>query len=289
MTPALGRAAGPLLVTVLSVALSACSGGGFGSEQPPPTPDVIRNYVALGDGFTAAPYAGRTVDEDCLRSDNNYPALLAAALDLDVTDVSCTGVGTRALTHRTRPPEGGAKVKAQVDAVGADTDLVTIGIGIEDQDLLTRMFEICATFPCRDPETRGQTFVRDVARMGVSLSDAVQDVLDRAPDARIVLVGYPQITPTDGDCRQLPDLTQEQLDAINTLLTQLNGQIRAIARRTASTYVDVADLSAGHELCSDDPWITGKKSVDGTSVAFHPRAELQDAIADRMKTQLADQ
>lgn len=289
MTAHVRRAAGPLLVVALSVVLSACSGGGFGSEQPPPTRDIIRNYVALGDGFTAAPYAGTTVDEDCLRSDNNYPALLAAELDIDVTDVSCTGVGTRALTHRTRPPGGGAKVKAQVDAIGADTDLVSIGIGIEDQDLLDRMFEICTTFPCRDPETRGQTFVRDVARMGVSLSDAVQDVLDRAPDARIVLIGYPQITPTDGGCRQLPDLTQEQLDAINTLLAQLNGQIRSIARRTASTFVDVADLSAGHELCSDDPWITGRKSVDGTSVAFHPRAELQEAIAAGMEVQLAEQ
>lgn len=289
MTAQVRRAAGLLVVATLSAALAGCSGGGFGSEQPPPTRDVIRTYVALGDGFTAAPYAGRTVDEDCLRSDENYPHLLAAALDVEVTDVSCTGVGTRALTHRTRPPAGGPRVAAQVDAVSSDTDLVSIGIGIEDQDLLARMFEICTTFPCRDPETRGQTYVRDVARMGISLTDAVREVLEKAPDARVVLVGYPQITPTEGRCRQMPELTQEQLDAVNTLLGQLNGQIRTVARLTGATFVDVADLSTGHELCSDDPWISGKKSVDGESVAFHPRAALQDAVAARMKTQLAEQ
>jgi hypothetical protein len=206
-----------------------------------------------------------------------------------VKDVSCTGVGTRALTHRTKAADTGAKLEAQVDAVTRDTDLVSIGVGIEDQDLLHQMFDICTTWPCRDAATRGETFVRDVERVGTSLADAVQEVLERAPSARIMLVGYPQITPTDGHCKQLPTMTQDQLDAVNTLLGQLNGQIRAVARQTAATYVDVAELSTGHELCSQDPWINGQKSVDGSSVAFHPRAAEQAAIAAQMKLQLGEQ
>jgi hypothetical protein len=269
-----------------TVVLTGCSGGGFGSAEPSPSADRITSYVALGDGFTAAPYVATTVNADCLRSDHDYPALLAADLGVeDFKDVSCTGVGTRALTHRTKAPEGKAKQVPQLNAVGSGTDLVTIGAGIEDSDLLHQMFEVCTAFPCTG-KVRGQELIRDIDRMGLSLTDAVRAAQQQAADAEIVLVGYPQLTPIEGKCHLLPDLDQDELDAVNAVIERVNAQIQSVARQTGSTFVDVAALTTGHELCSDDPWYSGRTSVEGKSVAYHPKAAEQAAVAKQIKAQL---
>jgi len=280
--PSAALVAGFAIIAVLT----GCSGGGFGSAEPRRPDDRITSYVALGDGFTAAPYVDRTADEDCLRSKHDYPALLAADLGVkDFKDVSCTGVGTHALTHRTKAPEGKARQVPQLNAVDSDTDLVTIGVGIEDSDLLHRMFEVCTAWPCAD-KVRGQELVRDVDRMGLSLVDAVRAAQQQAADAQILLIGYPQITPIEGKCRLLPDLDQDQLDAVNAVLQRVNGQIQSVARQTGSTFVDVAAVTTGHELCSDDPWFTGRRSVEDESVAYHPKAAEQAAVAAQIKSQL---
>jgi hypothetical protein len=281
------KASASLVAGLASIALlGGCSGGGFGSAQTSPADDRITSYVALGDGFTAAPYVDKTVDDDCLRSDHDYPSLLAADLGVkDFKDVSCTGVGTRALTHRTKAPEGKAKQVPQLNAVDSDTDLVTIGVGIGDSDLLHQMFDVCTAFPCTD-KVRGQELIRDIDRMGQSLTDAVRAAQQQAASAQILLIGYPQITPIEGKCKLLPDLDQDELDAVNAVLDRVNGQIQAVARQTASTFIDVASVTTGHELCSDDPWYTGRKAVEDKSVAYHPKEAEQAAVAKQIKAQL---
>lgn len=281
------KASAALVAGFASIAvLTGCSAGGFGSAEPSRLDNRITSYVALGDGFTAAPYVDKTTDEDCLRSNHDYPALLAADLRVkDFKDVSCTGVGTHALTHRTKASEGRARQVPQLNAVDSDTDLVTIGVGIQDSDLLHRMFEVCTAWPCTD-EVRGQELVRDVDRMGLSLVDAVRAAQQQAEGAQILLIGYPQITPVEGKCRLLPDLDQDQLDAVNAVLQRVNGQIQSVARQTGSTFVDVAAVTTGHELCSDDPWFTGRRSVEDESVAYHPKAAEQAAVAAQIKSQL---
>ena len=281
------RTSASLVAGIASVVLlTGCSGGGFGSAKPDRPDDRITSYVALGDGFTAAPYVDKTVDDECLRSNHDYPALLATDLGVkDFKDVSCTGVGTRALTHRTKAPEGRARQAPQLDALDSDTDLVTIGVGIEDSDLLHRMFEVCTAWPCTD-KVRGQELVRDVDRMGLSLVDAVRAAQQHAADAQILLIGYPKITPIDGTCRLLPDLDQDQLDAVNAVLDRVNGQIQSVARQTGSTFVDVAAVTTGHELCSDDSWFTGRKTVEDEAVAYHPKAAEQAAVATQIRSQL---
>jgi hypothetical protein len=282
VTTSIRRAAAPLLVVALAGLLVGC-GGGFSSGPAKPADDAIKTYVALGDGFTAAPYAGKTVGDDgCLRSDVNYPALLAKDLKIDtVKDVSCTGATTAAVTGETKPPGAKAAVKPQIDAVTSDADLVTLGLGIEDRDLLHDMFNICTAVPCGD-KASPQTILADVSSMSETLTSAVRAIQDRAPNASIVLVGYPALTPQSGDSDALPKLDQVGLDSANLVLQSINHAIRDAARETGSGFLDVASLSAGHELCSGQPWVEGKKSEKGTSVAYHPLAPEQRAVADAL-------
>ena len=58
--------------------------------------DPAFDYVALGDSYTAAPLVPHTdLMDGCLRSDRNYPQLVADELvNADLIDVSCGGAKT---------------------------------------------------------------------------------------------------------------------------------------------------------------------------------------------------
>src|SRR5690242_3722986 len=91
------------------------------------------NYVALGDSYAAGPLipAQNGSPAGCLRSDHNYPHLVAAAdRAASFTDVSCQGATTGNMTQPqgvglgTNPP--------QLNALSAGTTLVTLQIGGND-------------------------------------------------------------------------------------------------------------------------------------------------------------
>jgi hypothetical protein len=273
------------LVAIASAGLlTACGAGGFGSAPPEPTAKVIRSYVALGDGFTAAPDTGTTVGDDgCQRSDVNYPALLAHDLGVGkVRDVSCVGATTTSVTTETKPAKGKPSVPPQLDAVTRDTDLVTIGLGIEDRKLASHMFEVCTEVPCGDKVTP-QAILKDVGTMGASLTSVVRAVQDKAPNAYVVVLGYPGIIPDAGACDAIRHLDQTTIDAANYVLDQINREVQSAARDTAVSFLDVARLSAGHELCSGQPWIRsreGKRAHPGT---YQPAAAEQRAVADALE------
>jgi hypothetical protein len=282
VTP-LRRVAGPLAGVALTGLLAACGAGGFGSAPPPADRD-IRSYVALGDDFTAAPDIGTTVGDDgCRRSDVNYPALVAQDLGVTkVDDVSCAGATSGSVTTESRPAEGKPAVPPQLDAVDEDTDLVTIGVGIEDRDLFANMFNICTAMPCADKVTP-QAILKDVDTMGTSLTAAVRAVQDKAPNAYVVMVGYPNILPDAGACDAIRDLDQTTIDAANYLLDQINREVRSTARDTGVGYLDVARLSIGHELCSGESWIRSRKGKHGHPDVYQPAATEQRAVADALE------
>ena len=72
-------------------------------QQPRVAPAKITRYVAMGDSFVSGPAITpqQTDSGACLRSQRNYPQLLAKELGIpDVIDVSCAGAATVHLTAR---------------------------------------------------------------------------------------------------------------------------------------------------------------------------------------------
>lgn len=276
------RTAGLALLALL-VGLFAGCGGGFSASAPSAPDREITSYAALGDGFTAAPYTGPTAaDDGCLRSEVNYPSLVAEELDVEeVRDVSCYGATMASVTAQVTPPEGDSPVPPQREAVDADTDLVTIGLGLFERDLLPRVFDICLAAPC-GKKVPPQMILSDVTTMAGSLTSAVREIQDLAPDSYIVLIGYPRIVPDASSCEDLPDVEQVDLDAANQVLEAINREIRSSARETGTGYLDVARLSVGHELCSADPWLEGRRGRRGESIAYHPVAAEQEAVAEAL-------
>lgn len=242
-------------------------------------------YLALGDSYTAAPMVGPTTDvaDGCFRSRENYPALVAERLSLELTDVSCSGATTRNLL-RPQVTMTGATLPAQLDALFEDTDLVTISLGGNDAGLFADLTQgsteaVLAGGESNVRRTMEQTRQRLVA--------GIQAVRERAPDAQVVVVGYPQIAPARGACAELPVARRDAAFArrVNELLTE---QLAAAAAATGADYIDVFAATEGHDLCSDDPWIADGTARPPDAAPYHPLAAEQEAVADLVVDLVSD-
>src|SRR3954469_7795079 len=104
-------------------------------------------YVALGSSFAAGPGLGRRMPGSprrAGRSTINYAHLYAARAGLDLRDVTFTGATAAALLDgqdRAGPP--------QIEAVTADTSLVTLTCGGNDVGYIGRLIVGSLAWPLR--------------------------------------------------------------------------------------------------------------------------------------------
>lgn len=292
-----------LLLALTAPVLAGCADDGRAEPAPestseaPATPTAepsvgtgeYPRYVALGDSYTAAPLVPETDPSDgCLRSSGNYPSLVAEAFEgTALADVSCSGADTTSLIGVQRTFDGAAQ-PAQLDAVTEDTSLVTLSIGGNDFGLFSALVGGCAQLAQTDPDGSPCTDVgvgestEVLAKIEQRVASVVEGIRDRAPDARILVVGYPQIVPQgEESCDALP-LAAGDLPFARTVNEGLADALAEGARRAKAEHVDVYALTEGHDICSDDPWIAGRDTVPGQALAFHPFAAEQQAVAEEI-------
>jgi lysophospholipase L1-like esterase len=264
------------------------------SASASPGAGGIGRYVALGDSYTSAPYVGITdVADGCLRSEQNYPNLFAEKYDVaELVDVSCAGATTRDLTRRQQPFASQVAVPPQLEAVTPDTDLVTLGIGGNDTGLFARVARTCTRLGERDAANAvragcAQAAGADLGQIGRHVERALRQVQQRAPEATVVLVGYPRILDGQG-CRARLPVAAGDVTALTNLSQRLDQQLRNAADRAGVTYLDLYTASAGHDVCSDIPWVNGARNIPGTAMALHPLAAGQQAVADLLAEEVLD-
>src|SRR5207253_2928468 len=104
-------------------------------------------YAALGDSFTAAPFVPTTsLASGCFRSSGNYPKRLARELGARLHDVSCSAATTDDVAHPQHFGVGDLRSSArpQLRAVRRGTELVTVGIGGNDEGLFGSLVRGCS-------------------------------------------------------------------------------------------------------------------------------------------------
>lgn len=285
----------PAALVTLALGLTACS---TSTAEPPPGSEVqaeVGSYAALGDSFTSAPLVPDTALADgCFRSTGNYPTLLAAALDADLRDVSCSGAESADITDPQVMRFGeGSRVPPQIRAVRRGTDLVTVGIGGNDENLYATLVHGCTRgvrggSSCAEVlEQRFGDPEAVVRRTGRRVAEVLRTVLERAPDAEVLLVGYPRLADPDNACPRLP-VDGDDLRLLADLERRLDDALAAAAERTGAEYVDMHARSEGHEICSEDPWVNGARTRRDAALAYHPYAEGQQAVADAVLEVLAE-
>lgn len=243
-------------------------------SSPVPGPDDVQ-YVALGDSYAAAP--GVPVSDaagGCFRSDHNYAHLVAAQDPaIFLTDVTCSGATSDDV------------ITKQVPSLSKDTDLVTIGIGGNDFGLFTRVLGGCLSLAGDDPTGAPCTATAEtqVAKVADKIQANIGSVLDAiaaaAPDARIVVVGYPALLPTSGSCPDLVPVADGDIPFVAGINEGLSTALRREAGKRDLDYVDTFTASKGHDVCSDDPWVNGIDTAPDGTIPFHPFAVEQAAVA----------
>nr|WP_301539767.1 SGNH/GDSL hydrolase family protein [Nocardioides sp. zg-DK7169] len=263
---------------LLGVAAAGCA------EEEDPT------YVALGDSFTSGPliptndHAG-----GCLRSDHNYPSLVAQEAGLELVDVSCSGARTADLTG-TQTVFGNAH-PPQLDAVDPDTDVITVGIGGNDEDVASLLFGYCASLGAADP-TGTPCTLQDSAQpvpmaarlqtVRTNLDAAFAEIRERAPEAEVIAVGYPQLLPAQGSCPDRLPIAPGDYAWARGLNAELNDAVADAASRAGFDFVDMWAASEGHDICAAEPWVNGAASDPEAALAFHPFAVYEREVADRV-------
>ena len=242
-----------------------------GCSQDTPVASIAQGskYVALGRSFAAGPGIAAQLGT-CGRSDHSYSQLVAAELDLTLTNVSCNGA---TIPNIVDTPQDDAA--PQIDAVTPDTALVTVTIGGNDIRFTSSTFACDGTAAdehCTanlDQASISEAVNQLPADLGAML-DAIQT---RAPEAIIVLVAYPRIFPADAaSCSEL-ELSAEDTAYLAELGQKLED---AFVSATSSRQTLIADAyvrAAGHGPCDTaERWVNGANVAD-TGIRFHPTAE----------------
>ena len=249
------------------------------------------NYVALGDSYTSAPFVPLPdlLSLGCVRSYSNYPKLLAAALHVRLTDVSCGGADT---TNMTQPQSTVLGTAApQFDALTPDTDLVTLGIGGNDFGVFGSIIDTCPGLRASDPTgapckahftADGVDTLREkIAQTQTRIAIVVQGIKARSPKATILLVGYPKIAPEHGTCPSVLPFADGDYAYLYSIEQALNAAVANAAAAGGATYVDTFGPSTGHDACAPDgqAWIQGKDINLLRAFNYHPRYEGEAGMA----------
>lgn len=242
------------LLAVLTALVLVAPSAQAGPRGQHPGQGPLR-YVAMGDSYSAASGVlppDPTAPLQCLRSTRNYPHVLAAAIGAQLTDVTCGGADTGDYRGAQHPG-----VAPQLAALSRDTQLVTMTIGGNDSSVFISSILQCGVAglstlgqgsPCKD--RYGSSF-EDTVRSTTypALVQALRDVRNAAPRARVAILGYPWILPATGGCFDKMPIAEGDVPYLRSLQKTLNDSIAQAARQTGVTYVDLSRASEGRDAC----------------------------------------
>lgn len=295
------RATRAVPVTLAALALCAGAAGCTGTQpgqssstsqpsSPTQSPSALSGtarYVALGDSYTSSPRTGNPAGTPpgCERSDNNYPHLVAAQLKpAQFADVSCSGAVTQDLSSPQQTPNG--TNPPQLDAVTADTTLVTVGLGGNDVGFIALLSQCQAdtldTPPC---STRLHGVADQLSSRVTTTATRIANLLEaihrKAPKAKIAVVGYPTVLPDGDGCWPFLPLVPADVAYIRQAAGNFNDVLRTQAEGHDATYVDTATPSKGHDMCQKAAvkWVEDL-IPSSPALALHPNASGERAMAD---------
>lgn len=230
-------------------------------------------YVALGDSYAAGQGAGPYLD-DCYRSENTYSELAADAKAIKlVTNAACSGKTTQEV------------VSTQLGRLNKSTELVTITAGGNNLGfgaIITACGAVMvsptveAAAAC-DKASADAAAMLGSGQLAAEVGSMIQSVQAAAPNAEIVVTGYPYLY--DPVPLNTADPMSVFIYQASQLADGLNANIAGAAMATGAEYVDVRAAFAGHGINSatNDPWINLNLADLGSADNFHPNDEGYEA------------
>jgi lysophospholipase L1-like esterase len=273
------------IIYAASLALTGCA----------TAPDIVpampsgAHYVAMGSSFASGPGVASVVPGTparCTRSTENYAQQVARQLNLRLTDTSCGGART---AHILGPWN---ELPPQIEALTADTALVTITIGGNDVGYIGGLISascagadrasappMCQSMAGQPPEP-GEAEWRALAS---SLDRITAEVRRRSPAARLVFVDYLTVVSDGPPCAATP-FAADRAATGRAIAARLAAETAAAAARAGADVLRASALSANHGACAEQPWMGGFIAPPGSGlhIPYHPNQAGMTAVADAL-------
>ena len=216
------------------------------------------SYVALGDSYSSGT-GTRTYLADgtsCQRSVYAYPSLIAASKGYALTFRACSGATTADVTS------------GQLSALSSTTSYVTISVGGNDAgfaDVLTTCAQPAWLSNCGAAIDKATAFIN--ATLPGRLSTLYAAIRARAPQAKVVVAGYPRVFNGD-DCNALTWFSPTEESRLNATADLLDSRIAGAAAAAGFGFGNPVAAFVGHAVCDSPEWLNGLSNP--VTDSYHP-------------------
>ncbi|CAM4205401.1 SGNH/GDSL hydrolase family protein [Kibdelosporangium persicum] len=221
-------------------------------------------YSALGDSYSSG-VGSRSYYSDsgsCLRSPYAYPALVAQRTSSTLTFAACSGARIADVQNN------------QLGSLNSGTTYVTVSAGGNDAGFSSVITQCAKPWPytCTTEITNANNTIRTT--IPGRLDSLYSAIRAKAPNARVIVVGYPRIFNGE-ECNALARISPGEQAELNKSADLLAGVISARAAAHGFTFVDPRSSFTGHAVCDDTEWLNGLSNPIEES--YHPNRTGQSA------------
>lgn len=244
--------------TIRTLGLAAAAAAATSLVVSAAPAQAANSYVALGDSYSSGTGTRSYISDgtQCLRSTSAYPSLIAAAKGLSLNFRACSGAKIADVTN------------TQLSALSSSTTHVSISIGGNDAgfaDVLTECALPGWASNCNGKIDTAQAFITNT--LSGRLSTLYTSIRSKAPNAKVVVVGYPRIFMGE-DCNALTWFSPAEQTRLNAMADLLNSKTSAAASAKGFSFANPTSRFIGHAVCDDPEWINGLSNPIVES--YHP-------------------
>ncbi len=230
------------------------------------------HYVALGDSYSSGLGSGSTSDGSCDQSAGAYGVLWANAhAPASFANETCAGATTSSV------------ISTQLGPLSSTTTLVSITIGGNDVGF-SSVLETCvldSTTTCVNAVNSAESKANST--LPAALNAVLSDIRADAPNAKIVVLDYPQFYDLSKSSTCI-GLSTTDRTAINGGAALIDNLIKNAAAANGDPFVDVNPFFAGHQICDSSSYLHSTNFLD-IDESYHPTASGQaDAYLPAMET-----
>ncbi len=249
---------------ISAACMLAAASLGLLAAAPAASAQSTVHYVALGDSYSSGVGAGNYSDGSCDQSSNAYPVLWSNAnAPASFANETCSGATTSSV------------ISSQLGALNSGTTLVSITVGGNDVGFSSVM-ETCvleSTSSCVSAVNNSESEVAN--QLPGELNSVLGDIKADAPNARVVVLDYPQLYDLSKSSTCI-GLSTTDRTALNQGASELDSAIQAAAGRYGDVFADVQNQFAGHQICDSSSWLHSVNFLD-LSESYHPTASGQSS------------